>query len=129
MLPLAPQLQPTFAPTTSKVPHGHKTLRGRVSSRADERCEGCELYKNATQTVFGEGRRSAEIMLVGEMPGDQEDLQGRPFVGPAGRLLEGALEKAEVARGEVYVTNAVKHFRWEETGQTSPAQKARLARN
>jgi uracil-DNA glycosylase len=72
--------------------------------RASAHCEGCELYKNATQTVFGEGRRSAEIMLVGEMPGDQEDLEGRPFVGPAGRLLDGALEEAEVDRGEVYVT-------------------------
>jgi DNA polymerase len=84
--------------------------------RAAAHCEGCDFYKNATQTVFGEGRRSAEIMLVGEMPGDQEDLQGRPFVGPAGRLLEGALEVA-VDRGEVYVTNAVKHFRWEERGK------------
>jgi uracil-DNA glycosylase len=80
-------------------------------------CRGCDLWANATQTVFGEGREGSRIMLVGEQPGDQEDLQGRPFVGPAGRLLEKALEEAGVDRRRVYVTNAVKHFRWTRRGK------------
>jgi uracil-DNA glycosylase family protein len=84
---------------------------------AADGCQGCELYKNATQTVFGEGPTSAEIMLVGETPGDQEDLQGRPFVGPAGRVLDEALEKIGLDRGKVYVTNVVKHFKWEPRGK------------
>src|SRR5467141_1760428 len=79
-------------------------------------CQGCDLYKHATQTVFGEGPRTARMMLVGEMPGDQEDLQGRPFVGPAGRILDKALEEAGIDRKEVYVTKAVKHFRWTRRG-------------
>src|SRR3954468_19581293 len=80
-------------------------------------CRGCDLYKRATQTVFGEGRASAKIMLVGEVPGDQEDIAGKPFVGPAGRLLDEALDEAEIARKIVYVTNAVKHFKWEQRGK------------
>jgi DNA polymerase len=80
-------------------------------------CKGCELYKNATQTVFGEGPRRASIVLVGEVPGDEEDQQGHPFVGPAGRLLDDGLEAAGLARHDVYVTNAVKHFRWEPRGK------------
>jgi uracil-DNA glycosylase family protein len=83
---------------------------------AAEACEGCELYKQATQTVFGSGRRSAAMMLVGEMPGDQEDKEGEPFVGPAGWLLDAALEEAGIDRSEVYLTNVVKHFRWEGQG-------------
>ncbi|HEY7614214.1 MAG TPA: UdgX family uracil-DNA binding protein [Gemmatimonadales bacterium] len=75
-------------------------------------CRGCELYLDATQTVFGEGRVSADLMFVGEQPGDQEDRVGRPFVGPAGRMLDEALEAAGIARDTVYVTNAVKHFRF-----------------
>src|SRR5687767_2229862 len=75
-------------------------------------CRRCPLYKNATQTVFGEGPASARVMLVGEQPGDQEDKAGRPFIGPAGRLLDDVLEKAGLDRTEVYVTNAVKHFKW-----------------
>lgn len=85
--------------------------------RAAKACRGCELYENATQTVFGSGRRSARLMLVGEIPGDQEDRQGKPFVGPAGRLLHEALEKAGIAAADAYVTNAVKHFRWEQRGK------------
>jgi uracil-DNA glycosylase family protein len=85
--------------------------------RAAAMCRGCELYRDATQTVFGEGPRSARLMLVGEVPGDQEDLAGEPFVGPAGRLLNDALEEAGLSRREVYVTNAVKHFRWEPRGK------------
>lgn len=80
-------------------------------------CEGCDLYKHATQTVFGEGPQSARIMLVGEVPGDQEDLQGRPFVGPAGRVLDEALLAAGLDRTKVYVTNAVKHFKFEQRGK------------
>jgi DNA polymerase len=79
-------------------------------------CRGCPLYANATQAVFGEGRLKAEVMLVGEQPGDQEDLAGAPFVGPAGRLLDQALEEAGINRGTTYVTNAVKHFKWKARG-------------
>jgi uracil-DNA glycosylase family protein len=75
-------------------------------------CRGCHLWVGATQTVFGEGPRTAEVMLVGEQPGDQEDRQGHPFVGPAGRLLDEALEAAGIDRRRVYVTNAVKHFKF-----------------
>jgi DNA polymerase len=80
-------------------------------------CRGCQLYKDATQAVFGEGSRSAAVMLVGEQPGDQEDRSGRPFVGPAGRLLDRALEEAGIDRSASYVTNAVKHFKWEARGK------------
>jgi uracil-DNA glycosylase len=80
-------------------------------------CRGCELYEDATQTVFGEGRKAARVMLVGETPGDREDQAGLPFVGPAGRELDKALERAGIARADAYVTNAVKHFRFEERGK------------
>jgi DNA polymerase len=84
---------------------------------AASRCHGCSLWQAATQTVFGEGPHDARVMLVGEVPGDQEDRAGRPFVGPAGRLLDRALEAAGVERGDAYVTNAVKHFKWEPRGK------------
>lgn len=80
-------------------------------------CRACPLWKNATQTVFGEGPSDAEIILVGEQPGDKEDREGRPFVGPAGLLLDRALAEAGVDRGRVYVTNAVKHFKFEPRGK------------
>jgi uracil-DNA glycosylase len=80
-------------------------------------CRACPLWENATQAVFGEGRPAATVMLVGEQPGDQEDLEGRPFVGPAGRVLDEALEQAGVDRDAAYVTNAVKHFKWEARGK------------
>lgn len=80
--------------------------------RAAADCRGCALYKDATRTVFGEGPSDARLMLVGEQPGDQEDLAGKPFVGPAGRLLDRALDEAGIDRGEVYLTNAVKHFKF-----------------
>jgi DNA polymerase len=79
-------------------------------------CTRCELYEPATQTVFGEGPPTAWLMLVGEQPGDKEDIAGKPFVGPAGRILDTALERAGIARAEVYLTNAVKHFRFERRG-------------
>jgi uracil-DNA glycosylase len=84
---------------------------------AAQHCRGCDLYQQATQVVFGEGPRKARLILLGEIPGDEEDMQGRPFVGPAGRLLDNALDLAGLARDEVYVTNAVKHFRWEPRGK------------
>jgi len=80
-------------------------------------CRGCDLYRNATQTVFGEGASGAEIVMVGEQPGDREDLEGAPFVGPAGRLLDRALEEVGIDRRKVYVTNAVKHFKWTPRGK------------
>ena len=80
-------------------------------------CHGCDLYRDATQTVFGEGAERSRLMLIGEQPGDQEDLQGRPFVGPAGRLLQRALDEAGIDRRRVYVTNAVKHFRFTMRGK------------
>jgi DNA polymerase len=80
-------------------------------------CRGCDLYKTGTQTVFGEGPVPAGLMLVGEQPGDQEDRQGRPFVGPAGRVLDEALAAAGIDRGGVYLTNAVKHFKWTARGK------------
>lgn len=84
----------------------------RVRAAAAE-CQACDLWKTGTQTVFGEGAEGADLMLVGEQPGDKEDLAGRPFVGPAGRILDQALEAAGIDRDGVYVTNAVKHFKWE----------------
>lgn len=86
-------------------------------ARAADTCRGCELYKRATQTVFGAGFKRARLILLGEMPGDEEDSAGEPFVGPAGRLLDESLEAAKIERGDVYITNAVKHFRWEPRGK------------
>jgi uracil-DNA glycosylase len=80
-------------------------------------CRACPLWKPATQTVFGAGRKSAKLMLVGEQPGDREDREGKPFIGPAGRVLDEALETAGITRGEAYVTNVVKHFKWKPAGK------------
>jgi uracil-DNA glycosylase family protein len=90
---------------------------------AAETCEGCDLYKLATQTVFGEGPKNSKIILVGEQPGDEEDKQGHPFIGPAGRLLDQALEEAGIDRRQVYTTNAVKHFKWKPAGKRRLHQK------
>ena len=87
-----------------------------VLSDAAQSCEGCDLFRDATQTVFGEGSSKAKVVFVGEQPGDQEDKAGHPFVGPAGRLLDKALVAAGIDRRSVYVTNAVKHFKFEERG-------------
>jgi DNA polymerase len=89
---------------------------GRLRAEA-RTCRRCDLWQRATQTVFGEGPDDAPLVLVGEQPGDSEDLEGRPFVGPAGRLLDRALEGARIDRGRVYVTNVVKHFKWEPRGK------------
>jgi uracil-DNA glycosylase family protein len=83
---------------------------------AAEHCHGCDLYKASTQVVFGEGPVDAELILVGEQPGDREDIEGHPFVGPAGRVLDVGLEAAGIDRSRVYLTNAVKHFKWEARG-------------
>jgi DNA polymerase len=80
-------------------------------------CKACDLWKRGTQTVFGEGARRAAVMFVGEQPGNEEDMAGRPFVGPAGRLLDRALEEAGIERSRTYVTNVVKHFKWEPRGK------------
>jgi uracil-DNA glycosylase family protein len=90
-------------------------------------CRGCDLWRTATQTVFGEGAREAEVMFVGEQPGDQEDQQGMPFVGPAGRMLDRALEEVGIDRTRVYVTNAVKHFKWQPRGKRRIHQKPNWA--
>jgi uracil-DNA glycosylase len=87
------------------------------------RCTRCPLYKIGTQTVFGEGPERAKVLMIGEQPGDQEDLAGRPFVGPAGKLLDKALVEAGIDRDEVYVTNAVKHFKWKPAGKRRLHQK------
>jgi uracil-DNA glycosylase family protein len=104
-----------FVPEERKLP---------VLAEAVQKCKGCDLYKDATQAVFGEvenrdgaAKPKVTIMMIGEQPGDQEDKQGRPFVGPAGKLLDKALEEAEIDRSKVYVTNAVKHFKWEPRGK------------
>ena len=99
----------------------------KALDEAAQRCRGCDLYRRATQAVMGEGRRRARIMLVGEQPGDQEDLQGHPFVGPAGAMLDKALEEAGLPRSDAFLTNAVKHFKWEPRGKRRIHQKPRIS--
>ena len=101
-----------MAATSTAEPYVPDTDRLSELSRAAAGCQGCELYQNATQTVFGAGVAGAALMLVGEQPGDLEDKHGEPFVGPAGKLLDRALEQAGIDAGQVFKTNAVKHFRW-----------------
>jgi uracil-DNA glycosylase family protein len=86
-------------------------------------CRACHLWENATQTVFGEGPADAELMMVGEVPGDREDIEGHPFVGPAGRLLDQSLERVGIRREDVYLTNVVKHFKWTPRGKRRIHQK------
>lgn len=97
----------------------------RSLKEAAEACRGCDLYRGATQTVFGEGKAGARVILVGETPGDAEDKQGKPFVGPAGRLLHDALEEVGVDPAIAYITNAVKHFRYEMRGTRRLHKKPR----
>jgi DNA polymerase len=103
----------------SAVPRRRPGARAALEelARAAAGCRNCDLWRNATQTVFGEGPPGAPMMLVGEQPGDQEDLAGHPFVGPAGRLLDAALADAGVDRDDVFLTNAVKHFKWKARGK------------
>jgi uracil-DNA glycosylase len=103
------------SPVEELIPE-HPTLES-LRERATG-CRGCDLWRNATQTVFGEGSSDAEVVMVGEQPGDVEDRTGRPFAGPAGKLLDRALEEAGIDRREVYVTNVVKHFKWTPRGRT-----------
>ena len=102
------------------------TLRTAKQAAAD--CKGCDLYRHATQTVFGEGRANATVVFVGEQPGDAEDLAGKPFVGPAGRVLDQALEAVGIVRDQVYVTNVVKHFKWGHRARAHQAARARVPR-
>jgi uracil-DNA glycosylase len=106
--PTSPNGAADFLPATPTL---------KAAREASAACRGCNLYRRATQTVFGEGAARARIMLVGETPGDREDVVGRPFVGPAGQLLDRALEAAGIDRTAVYVTNVVKHFKWEPRGK------------
>lgn len=99
---------------TAEVP---KTRSLRAVREAALGCRACPLWQSGTQTVFGEGSRKARVMLVGEQPGNEEDLSGHPFVGPAGRLLDRALAEAGIDRGAAYVTNVVKHFKWKPRGK------------
>src|SRR5215471_20913997 len=94
---------------------------------AAQECRGCDLFRAATQAVFGEGPAQSRVLLIGEQPGSEEDLKGHPFVGPAGRLLDTALEEAGVPRSEVYITNAVKHFKFEERGKRRIHKKPNAA--
>jgi DNA polymerase len=107
-MPVTPMTAEPFVPDSRDL---------RVLASAARECRGCDLYACATQVVFGAGPAKALVMLVGEQPGDQEDLQGKPFVGPAGKLLDRALVEADIDRDLVYVTNAVKHFKFEERGK------------
>jgi len=99
------------------------TTSWSVVREAAKDCEACHLYKRGTQTVFGEGPNRAAMMLIGEQPGDYEDVAGKPFVGPAGKIMDRALEEAGIDRSQVYVTNAVKHFKWEPRGKRRIHQK------
>ncbi|MGH9239043.1 MAG: UdgX family uracil-DNA binding protein [Vicinamibacterales bacterium] len=109
------------------APFVPKTTSLKVLGAAAHECRGCDLYKTATQVVFGAGPKSAQVMFVGEQPGDQEDRQGEPFVGPAGALLDKALADAGIPRDQVYVTNAVKHFKWEPRGKRRIHKKPRAS--
>jgi DNA polymerase len=106
------------------IPERPTPAKVRAAARS---CRACPLWKRATQTVFGEGAKKPAVMLVGEQPGDQEDLTGHPFVGPAGKLLDRALEAAAIDRAAVYVTNVVKHFKWEPRGKRRIHKKPNAA--
>jgi DNA polymerase len=108
-------------------PATSKQLTLAALREAAAQCRACDLYKTGTQTVFGEGAQHAELMFVGEQPGDREDREGKPFVGPAGRVLDEALEQAGIDRNRVYITNAVKHFKWKPQGKRRLHQKPNAA--
>jgi uracil-DNA glycosylase len=112
---LPTRVKPYAESAASHIPERPTLEKVRIAAKA---CKACWLWTLGTQTVFGEGPRQAAVMLVGEQPGDQEDKAGRPFVGPAGKLLDRALDEAGIDRKTVYLTNAVKHFKWER-GETS----------
>jgi DNA polymerase len=114
-------------PARSAAPFVPNTTSLIALAAAAGECRGCDLYKTATQAVFGVGPKSGRAMLVGEQPGDQEDRRGAPFVGPAGVLLDKALEDAGIPRRSVYLTNAVKHFKWEPRGKRRIHKKPRVS--
>jgi uracil-DNA glycosylase family protein len=105
------------APPNPPLPPIPRSGSLKALENASRNCKACDLWRNATQTVFGEGSPHAKIMMIGEQPGNQEDLEGKPFVGPAGKLLGEALIAAGIDRKQVYITNAVKHFKWEPRGK------------
>ena len=111
--------------TAAPLVPAHPTLPKLRQAAAT--CTACDLFERGTQTVFGEGSRRSDVMFVGEQPGDQEDLAGRPFVGPAGRMLDRALQEAGIDRARAYVTNVVKHFKWEPRGKRRIHSKPNLA--
>lgn len=115
---------PATTPAVADPPNTRSLTKLRTAAKA---CRACPLWRTSTQTVFGEGGESAALLVVGEQPGDREDIDGHPFVGPAGRLLDQALEATGVPRKDVYITNAVKHFKWEPRGKRrlhkTPAQR------
>jgi uracil-DNA glycosylase len=125
--PTRPPSKPSEAlkdPAQKKI-QATPTLPGLA--KLAQNCKACDLWKRATQTVFGEGRANSKVMFIGEVPGDREDREGKPFVGPAGNLLDKALAEAGIDRGVVYVTNAVKHFNWEERGKRRIHKKPRAS--
>ena len=111
----------------SAAPFVPKSASIRTLAAAAHECRGCDLYKTATQVVFGAGPNKARVVFVGEQPGDQEDRQGAPFVGPAGAMLDKALDEAGIPRRDVYLTNAVKHFKWEPRGKRRIHKKPRVS--
>ena len=115
------------APARTAAPFVPGTSSLRTLAAASHECRGCDLYKHATQVVFGGGPRRARVVFVGEQPGDQEDRQGAAFVGPAGVLLDKALADAGIPRAQSYLTNAVKHFKWEPRGKRRIHKKPRLS--
>ena len=115
LLPASVSMPTKSVPTAAPYVPNSSSLNDLRSAARE--CKGCHLWEHGTQTVFGEGRQSLGLMLVGEQPGDQEDLAGHPFIGPAGRILSVALERASIDREQVYVTNAVKHFKFEPRGK------------
>jgi uracil-DNA glycosylase len=119
-------MSPTPPKQFSALPFIPKSRSLPTLRKAAKDCEGCPLFQRATQTVFGEGVVDAPIMLVGEQPGDQEDIAGKPFVGPAGKLLDQCLAEAGIERKQTYVTNIVKHFKWEPRGKRRIHEKPNL---
>jgi uracil-DNA glycosylase family protein len=115
----------TSGQITLGIDHGAPPNLDELRRKAHD-CKACDLWKTGTQTVFGEGPPDAEVMMVGEQPGDREDIEGRPFVGPAGRVFDTALERAGIDRDRVYVTNVVKHFKWRPRGKRRIHQKPNL---
>ena len=120
-------------PRKKKILPRHELIKPDASMddlrEAAQSCRGCDIWQRATQAVFGEGASGAEVMFVGEQPGNREDLEGRPFVGPAGKLLDDALAEAGIDRKHVYVTNIVKHFNSTHSRKTADSQKTQRRRN